>query len=62
MNRDKLNGRQGSGSLAVQAALREIGVSFERIWMYARLPTPEVHAKTLSLRPALSIVEADHAA
>lgn len=29
----RLYGRQGSGSLAVQVALEEIGVSYERIWI-----------------------------
>jgi glutathione S-transferase len=33
MNQYKLYGRQGSGSLAVQVALEEIGVPFERIWI-----------------------------
>ena len=29
----KLYGRQGSGSLAVQVALEEIGAPYERIWV-----------------------------
>ncbi|HWS70445.1 MAG TPA: glutathione S-transferase family protein [Steroidobacteraceae bacterium] len=33
MNQYRLYGRQGSGSLAVQVALEEIGVPFERIWI-----------------------------
>lgn len=33
MNQYKLFGRQGSGSFAVQVALEEIGVPFERIWI-----------------------------
>jgi len=33
MNQYKLYGREGSGSLAVQVALEEIGVPFERIWI-----------------------------
>jgi len=33
MNQYKLYGREGSGSFAVQVALEEIGVPFERIWI-----------------------------
>jgi len=33
MDQYKLYGRQGSGSLAVQVALEEIGAPFERIWI-----------------------------
>jgi glutathione S-transferase len=33
MNQYRLYGRQGSGSLAVQVALEEIGVPFERVWI-----------------------------
>jgi glutathione S-transferase len=33
VNQYKLYGREGSGSLAVQVALEEIGVPFERIWI-----------------------------
>jgi GST-like protein len=33
MNQYKLYGREGSGSFAVQVALEEIGVRFERIWI-----------------------------
>jgi hypothetical protein len=95
----RLYGRQGSGSFAVQVALEEIGVAFERVWianqpeavarfryvlggrysiadvylymlaswypggkeeLYTRLPPLGLHAQTLSLRPAVSRVEADH--
>jgi len=80
MNQYRLYGRQSSGSFAVQVALEEIGVPFERVWiadvylymlaswypggkegLHARLPPLRQHAQALSLRPALSRVEADHA-
>ncbi len=35
----KLYGRPGSGSLAVQMALEEIGASYERVWVGAEAAT-----------------------
>jgi glutathione S-transferase len=48
MNQYKLFGRQGSGSLAVQVALEEIGVPFERIWIANE---PEAVAKFREINP-----------
>ena len=48
MNQYRLYGRQGSGSLAVQVALEEIGVPFERIWIASE---PEAVAKFREINP-----------
>jgi len=48
MNQYKLYGRQGSGSLAVQVALEEIGVPFERVWIAKE---PEAVARFREINP-----------
>jgi len=48
MNQYRLYGRQGSGSLAVQVALEEIGAPFERIWIANE---PEVVARFREINP-----------
>jgi glutathione S-transferase len=48
MNQYRLYGRQGSGSLAVQVALEEIGVPFERIWIANE---PEAVARFREISP-----------
>src|ERR1700694_406569 len=48
MNQYRLYGRQGSGSLAVQVALEEIGVPFERIWIASE---PGAVAKFREINP-----------
>jgi GST-like protein len=48
MNQYRLYGRQGSGSLAVQVALEEIGVPFERIWIAKE---PEAVARFREINP-----------
>jgi GST-like protein len=48
MDQYRLYGRQGSGSLAVQVALEEIGVPFERIWIANE---PEAVARFREINP-----------
>jgi len=48
MNQYRLYGRQGSGSLAVQVALEELGVPFERIWIANE---PEAVARFREINP-----------
>jgi glutathione S-transferase len=48
MNQYRLYGRQGSGSLAVQVALEQIGVPFERIWIANE---PEAIARFREINP-----------
>jgi glutathione S-transferase len=48
MNQYRLYGRQGSGSLAVQVALEQIGVPFERIWIANE---PEAVARFREINP-----------
>ena len=48
MNQYRLYGRQASGSLAVQVALEEIGVPFERIWI---AKDPEAVARFREINP-----------
>jgi len=48
MSQYKLFGRQGSGSFAVQVALEEIGVPFERIWIANE---PETIARFREINP-----------
>ena len=48
MNRYRLYGRQGSGSFAVQVALEEIGVPFERVWIANQ---PEAVARFREINP-----------
>jgi glutathione S-transferase len=48
MNQYRLYGRPGSGSLAVQVALEEIGVPFERIWIANE---PEAVARFRAINP-----------
>jgi glutathione S-transferase len=48
MNQYRLYGRQASGSLAVQVALEEIGVPFERIWV---ANDPEAVARFREINP-----------
>jgi GST-like protein len=48
VNQYRLYGRQGSGSLAVQVALEEIGVPFERVWIAKE---PEAVARFREINP-----------
>ena len=48
MDQYKLYGRQGSGSFAVQVALEEIGVPFERVWIARE---PEAVARFREINP-----------
>jgi glutathione S-transferase len=48
VNQYRLHGRQGSGSFAVQVALEEIGVPFERIWIENQ---PEAVARFRQINP-----------
>src|SRR3984893_9770115 len=48
MTQYRLYGRQGSGSLAVQGALEEIGAPFERIWIAKE---PEAIARVRKINP-----------
>ncbi len=48
MDQYRLYGRQGSGSLAVQVALEQIGVPFERIWIANE---PEAVARFREINP-----------
>ena len=48
MNQYRLYGRQGSGSFAVQVALEEIGVPFERVWIANQ---PEAVARFREINP-----------
>lgn len=48
MSQYRLYGRQGSGSFAVQVALEEIGVPFERVWIANQ---PEAVARFREINP-----------
>jgi GST-like protein len=48
VNQYRLYGRQGSGSLAVQVALEEIGVPFDRVWIAKE---PEAVARFREINP-----------